>query len=89
MKSVLDISDYATDQKVKYATCTFQDEALTWWNLHVQTLGRDAAYSLSWDDLKSMLMEKYCPRSELQKLESEFWNLAMVGAEITASHGDT
>ena len=31
-----------------------------------------------------MLMEKYCPRSELQKLESEFWNLSMSGAEITS-----
>ena len=50
----------------------------------MQTLGRDAAYALSWDDLKSMLMDKYCPRSELQKLESEFWNLSMSGAEITA-----
>ncbi len=84
MESVLDISGCSEDQRVKYSTCTFQDEALTWWNLQVQTLGRDAAYHLSWTELKSMLMEKYCPRSELLKLEAEFWNLAMVDANITA-----
>ena len=84
MESVLDISGCSEDQKVRYATCTFQDEALSWWNLHVQSLGRDAAYALSWAELKTLMMEKYCPRSEVQKLEAEFWNLAMQGAEVTA-----
>ena len=29
--------------------------ALSWWNLQVQTLGADAAYALSWDELKEMM----------------------------------
>ena len=84
MESVLDISCCSDSQRVKYSTCVFQDEALTWWNLQVQTLGREAAYNLSWDELKALLMEKYCPRSELQRIESEFWNLSMVDADVTA-----
>ncbi|MFS7940016.1 putative transcription factor interactor and regulator CCHC(Zn) family [Helianthus anomalus] len=29
------------------------------------------------------MKEKYCARAELQKLENEFWNLTMVGSDIT------
>ena len=31
-----------------------------------------------------MLLEEYCPRSEIQNLEQEFWNLTMEGSEIQA-----
>ncbi|KAL4590370.1 hypothetical protein LXL04_003299 [Taraxacum kok-saghyz] len=29
-----------------------------------------------------MLLREYCPRSEVQKLEQEFWNLTMKGSDI-------
>lgn len=61
MESVLDISDCSEDNKVKYATCTFQDEALTWWNVQVQTMGRTTAYSQTWDELKTLMLNEYCP----------------------------
>ena len=43
-ESVIRISKCTPEQMVMYATCLFLDEALTWWNLQVQTLGSDAAY---------------------------------------------
>ncbi|KAD3336539.1 hypothetical protein E3N88_32058 [Mikania micrantha] len=76
--------------------CTYKDflncqplnfkgtEALTWWNSHAQELGIDEAYQISWEDLKKMLLAEYCPRSELQKLEEEFWNLVVIGADIAS-----
>ena len=67
-----------------YATCLLLEEALTWWNMQVQTLGDEVAYSLSWDQLKELMMAEYCPRTEIQRLEYEFWNLTMEGADITA-----
>ncbi|KAK1427869.1 hypothetical protein QVD17_16567 [Tagetes erecta] len=82
-ESVLDISNYADDCMVKYATCTLTDKALTWWNSQVKTLGREAAYQLTWEELKAMMIEEYCPRNELQKLEADFWALEMVGANIS------
>ena len=65
MESVLNISNTAEDCKVKYATCTFNDEALTWWNSQVRLLTLEVAYQKTWEELKEMLKEEYCPRNEM------------------------
>ena len=31
-----------------------------------------------------MMLEEYCPRSEVQNLEQEFWNLTIKGLEAKA-----
>nr|GEW48908.1 putative reverse transcriptase domain-containing protein [Tanacetum cinerariifolium] len=49
--------------------------ALTWWNSYVMTVGPDVAYTMTWVDLKKKMTDKYCPRGEIKKLESELWNL--------------
>nr|GEW53146.1 reverse transcriptase domain-containing protein [Tanacetum cinerariifolium] len=59
----------------KFASCTLQGSALTWWNSHMRTVGQDVAYAMSWAALKRMITDKCCPRGEIQKLESEYWNL--------------
>nr|GEV66517.1 reverse transcriptase domain-containing protein [Tanacetum cinerariifolium] len=46
----------------------------------VQVRGRKAAIGMSWVDFKALLVEKFCPSNEIEKLESEFWNHTMVGA---------
>ncbi|GJY69100.1 hypothetical protein Tco_0472082 [Tanacetum coccineum] len=56
---------------VKYATCTLLDSALTWWNSHKRTIGTDATYALSWRELLKLMTEVYCPRNEIQKMETE------------------
>ncbi|KAK1431807.1 hypothetical protein QVD17_08491 [Tagetes erecta] len=81
MESVLDISDCKDDCKVRYAVCSFQGKVLTWWNTQVQARGRDNANKLTWEQLKEMLTKEYCPKNEMQKVESELWNLSMNGAE--------
>ncbi|GKG20649.1 hypothetical protein Tco_0380450, partial [Tanacetum coccineum] len=37
--------------QVKYATCTLQDSALTWWNTYKRTIGVDAVYAMKWAGL--------------------------------------
>nr|GEW44505.1 hypothetical protein [Tanacetum cinerariifolium] len=59
----------------KYASCTLQGSALTWWNSRVRAVGHDVAYAMPWTDLKRMITDKYCPKGEIKKLESEYWNL--------------
>nr|GFA01496.1 putative reverse transcriptase domain-containing protein [Tanacetum cinerariifolium] len=54
--------------------------ALTWWNSHVRIVGYDAAYVLTWIELKKKMADKYCPRNEMKKIETEFWNLEIQGA---------
>nr|GEU73527.1 hypothetical protein [Tanacetum cinerariifolium] len=71
MESVFHISNCATENQVKFATCTLHSVALTWWNTHVQTVGHKAAYGMSWKTLMKMMTDKYCPRNEIRKLEME------------------
>ena len=83
-ESVFQISACTADCQVKFAACTFMHAALSWWNSHVQTVGIVAANGMTWADLKTMMITEYCPRSELQKLEQELWNLTMQGSNIAA-----
>ncbi|GJZ26992.1 putative reverse transcriptase domain-containing protein [Tanacetum coccineum] len=39
----------------------------------------EAAIGMSWEDFKT-LTEEFCPVNEMKKLETEFWNHAIVGA---------
>ena len=48
----------------------------------VQTRGLEAAYQLTWEELKRLLTEEFCPKEALQKLESEFWNHTMTGTDV-------
>nr|GEU45327.1 hypothetical protein [Tanacetum cinerariifolium] len=59
------------EYQVKYATCTLLNSALTWWNSHKRTVGTDAAFAMSWRELIKLIAEVYCPRNEIQKMESE------------------
>nr|GEU88852.1 putative reverse transcriptase domain-containing protein [Tanacetum cinerariifolium] len=47
---------------VKFASCTLQGSALTWWNSHMRAVGRDVAYAMPWAASKRMITNKYCPR---------------------------
>nr|GEX88875.1 putative reverse transcriptase domain-containing protein [Tanacetum cinerariifolium] len=54
--------------------------ALAWWNSQIHTRGREAVVGMSWADFKTLTREEFCPVNEMQKLETEFWNHAMVEA---------
>ncbi|GKC82043.1 putative reverse transcriptase domain-containing protein, partial [Tanacetum coccineum] len=84
METVFNISNYPSKYQVKYATCTLQDSALTWWNSHKRTIGVDAAYAMNWAGLIRLMTKVYCPRNEIQKMETELWNLTVKGNDLTA-----
>ncbi|GJS76869.1 reverse transcriptase domain-containing protein, partial [Tanacetum coccineum] len=79
MEFVQDMSGCSIDQKVKYIPGSFVGKALTWWNYQIHTLSWEVAVSMSWNDFKFMMIEEFCPSHEIQKLETELWNHAMVG----------
>ncbi|GKB90341.1 hypothetical protein Tco_0962613, partial [Tanacetum coccineum] len=72
MENVINNSGCAENQRVKYATSSFVNKALTWWNTQVQARGREATIGMSWNDFKALLVEEFCPSNEMEKLESEF-----------------
>ncbi|GJV73810.1 putative reverse transcriptase domain-containing protein [Tanacetum coccineum] len=78
MKSVFSISNYIASCQVKFTTCTLQDDALTWWNAHVKTTTPEAAHAMPWATLKKMMTDKYYPRGEIKKIETEMMFLEEV-----------
>ncbi|GJW09720.1 putative reverse transcriptase domain-containing protein [Tanacetum coccineum] len=51
---------------------------------NIQARGREAAMAMTWNELKALLVEEFCPSNEMEKLENEFWNHKMVGANHAA-----
>ncbi|GJW96138.1 putative reverse transcriptase domain-containing protein [Tanacetum coccineum] len=61
MENVIDNSGCAENQKVRYATSSLVNKALTWWNTQCQARGRVAAMAISWNDFKALMVEEFCP----------------------------
>ncbi|GJW53501.1 reverse transcriptase domain-containing protein, partial [Tanacetum coccineum] len=78
-ESVLSRSNCTDDYKVKFATGTLTKEALSWWNSFTQPIGIEEAYKISWSEFKKLLIKKYCPETEVKKMEDEFYNLTVKG----------
>ncbi|GJR91887.1 putative reverse transcriptase domain-containing protein [Tanacetum coccineum] len=75
METVFRISNCLMKNQIKFSTCTLLAGALTWWNSYVRIVGHDAAYVMTWTELKKKMADKYCLRNEKKKLEAELWNL--------------
>ncbi|GKA33366.1 hypothetical protein Tco_0719795 [Tanacetum coccineum] len=56
-------SNCTEDCKVKFATGTLTEEALSWWNSFAQPIGIEEAYKITWSDFKKLLIKKYCPQT--------------------------
>nr|GEX79910.1 hypothetical protein [Tanacetum cinerariifolium] len=57
MESVFQINNCTVACQVKFASCTLQGSALTWWNSHMRAVGQDVAYAMPWAALKRMITE--------------------------------
>ncbi|GJX95744.1 monodehydroascorbate reductase [Tanacetum coccineum] len=56
--------------------------ALTWWNEMIAFMGIDAANGTPWSEVRKWMTEEFCPRSVLQRLEQELYNLKLKGTDI-------
>ncbi|GJY43187.1 hypothetical protein Tco_0431400 [Tanacetum coccineum] len=70
-KSVFSRSKCAEENKVTFATGTLNDDALSWWNAYDQPIGIDRANKITWTELRRLLTNKYCPQTEVRKMEDE------------------
>ena len=61
VESVFEICECPEEMNVKFAACTIVDQALTWWNGHVEAMTLPVANSMPWAELKEMMMADYCP----------------------------
>ncbi|GJY65260.1 putative reverse transcriptase domain-containing protein [Tanacetum coccineum] len=53
-------------------------------NSHKRAIGFKAAYGMKWTELMKLMTEVYCPRNEIQKMETELWNLTVKGNDLAA-----
>ncbi|GKD03618.1 reverse transcriptase domain-containing protein, partial [Tanacetum coccineum] len=81
-ESVFSRSRCAEENKVTFATGTLTDDALSWWNAYAQPMGIEQANQITWTELKRLLTNKYCPRTEIRKMEEELYNLIVKGNDL-------
>ncbi|GKC25070.1 reverse transcriptase domain-containing protein [Tanacetum coccineum] len=58
---------------IRYLT----DDALSWWNAYAKPIGIEQANKITWTELKRLLTNKYCPQTEVKKMEDKFYNLVV------------
>ncbi|GKF17865.1 hypothetical protein Tco_0062783 [Tanacetum coccineum] len=78
-ESVFSRSNCTEYCKVMFATDTLTKETLSWWNSFAQPIGIEEAYKITWVEFKKLLIKQYCPRTEVQKMEDEFYHLTVKG----------
>nr|GFC18047.1 reverse transcriptase domain-containing protein [Tanacetum cinerariifolium] len=81
-KSVFSCSKCAEEDRVTFATSTLTNDALSWWNAYAQPIGIEQAIKITWTELKRLLKNKYFPRTEIKKIEDEFYDLTVKGNNL-------
>ncbi|GKC58546.1 putative reverse transcriptase domain-containing protein [Tanacetum coccineum] len=56
--------------------------ALTWWNRRNTSMGIDATNGTQWTEVRKWMTKEFCPRSVLQRLEQELYNLKLKRTDI-------
>nr|GEZ45693.1 putative reverse transcriptase domain-containing protein [Tanacetum cinerariifolium] len=84
VEQVFEIYKCTEEDKVMFAARTFEGRALTWWNGNVHTSGLVNANRTPWTEFKTMMTTKYCPTTEIQKIEQELWTLTLKEDDIEA-----
>ncbi|GKC57689.1 hypothetical protein Tco_1085287 [Tanacetum coccineum] len=100
IESVFHISNCQPKYQVKYASCTLQDGALTWWNSHKKTIGTEKMESELWNlTMKGNDLVAYtqrfqelfllCPKmvpAEEDRVERYIWGLPdSIQGNVTSS----
>ncbi|GKE84758.1 hypothetical protein Tco_1558500 [Tanacetum coccineum] len=88
-ESVFFHSNCTEDCKVKFATGTLTEEAISWWNSFSPPIRIEEAYKITLIEFKKLLIKKYCPRTEVQKMEDEFYHLTVIFGFISCNFLDT
>ncbi|GJX78824.1 reverse transcriptase domain-containing protein [Tanacetum coccineum] len=57
IESVFSCNNCTEDCKVKFATGTLTEEALSWWNSFAQPIGIEEAYKITWVEFKKLLIK--------------------------------
>nr|GEW73987.1 hypothetical protein [Tanacetum cinerariifolium] len=84
LESVFQISECKEKDRVKFAMATLRGRALTRWNGRTKAMGIEAANNTPWSEVRKWMTEEFCPRSVIQRIKQELYNLRMKGMDIDA-----
>nr|GEU37168.1 putative reverse transcriptase domain-containing protein [Tanacetum cinerariifolium] len=62
-------SNCAEKNKVKFTISTLTEDALFWWNSFARPIRIEEAYKITSSEFKRLLIKKYCPQTEIKKME--------------------
>nr|GEV94764.1 putative reverse transcriptase domain-containing protein [Tanacetum cinerariifolium] len=82
LESVFQISECKEKDRVKFVMATLHGHALTWWNERTKPMGIEAANNTPWSEVKKWMTKEFCPRSVIQRMEQELYNLRIKGMDI-------
>ncbi|GKE27412.1 reverse transcriptase domain-containing protein [Tanacetum coccineum] len=51
-------------------------------NSFAQPIRIEEAYKITWSEFKKLLIKKYCPLTEIKKMEDKFYNLTIKGNDL-------
>ncbi|KAI3824992.1 hypothetical protein L1987_06467 [Smallanthus sonchifolius] len=75
MEVVIKLSECRSDQAVKFAANCLETIALDWWESVKQARGEQTVENMKWNEFKELVLQRFCPQNELDKLEEEFQRL--------------
>nr|GEU99101.1 reverse transcriptase domain-containing protein [Tanacetum cinerariifolium] len=81
-ESVFSRSKCVEEDRVTFSTSTLTNDALSWWNAYAQPIGIEQANKITWIELKRLLTNKYCPQTEIKKMEDEFYDPTVKGNDL-------
>ncbi|GJZ28278.1 reverse transcriptase domain-containing protein [Tanacetum coccineum] len=55
---------------------------IRWFEQTESPIGIEEAYKITWSGFKKLLIKKYYPRTEVKKMENEFYNLTVKGNDL-------
>ncbi|GJW20317.1 reverse transcriptase domain-containing protein [Tanacetum coccineum] len=74
-ESIFSCSKCSRECKRNFAIGTLTEDALSWWNSYAKPIGIEQADKIARTELKRLLTNKYCPRTEVRKMEDKFYNM--------------
>ncbi|KAI3732297.1 hypothetical protein L1987_63501 [Smallanthus sonchifolius] len=75
MEAAIRLSECRPNQVVKFASNSLREEASHWWEGVRQAKVDETVDGMMWYDLKTLVINNFCPRNEIDKVEMEFLGL--------------
>jgi hypothetical protein len=82
VESILKLCDCTKENLVNFATQLLEDDAFYWWKTIIASRAKDPDYVMGWEEFVEIFTKRFCPESEMEKIEAEFLQLTMKGLEV-------